>query len=129
MSTIDDANRNNNYQENYVPVITRKETAKVSTREILFIETELRIINIHTSGRIYRFYGKLDDVIKYLDCNFYRCHKSCVVNLEKIVRMEDGVFYFPGEVTLRVGQNNYRHTRNHYIDFLKQNAVTCSHHL
>lgn len=129
MTTIDHAIQNNNYQENYIPVITRKETAKVSTREILYIETELRVINIHTASRIYRFYGKLDDVIKYLDGSFYRCHKSCVINLEKIARMEDGVFYFAGGMTLRVGQNNYRHTRNRYIHFLKQNAVTCSHHL
>lgn len=119
MNTNNDINRNKTRQENYVPVITRKETAKVSTKEILYIEKELRIINIHTTGREYRFYGKLDDVIKFLDCNFHRCHKSCVVNLEKIVRMEDGVFYFSGGKTLRVGQNNYRHTRNHYIQFLK----------
>lgn len=111
-----------NFKENYIPVITRKETTKVKVGEVLFIETELRIVNIHTDGRVYRFYGKLDDVVKYLNDSFHRCHKSCIINLERISRMEDGVFYFSGGATHRVGQNNYRITRNHYIKYLEQNA-------
>jgi DNA-binding LytR/AlgR family response regulator len=108
-------------QEYYIPVITRKEASRVNIRDIFYIETDLRIINIYTLNRTYRFYGKMDDIVKYLNDHFYRCHKSCVINLGKIVRMEDGVFYFQGEMTLRVGQNNYRHTKNRYIKFLEQN--------
>lgn len=108
-------------QEYYIPVITRKEASRVKIRDIFYIETELRIIYIYTIDRIYRFYGKLDEVVKYLNDDFYRCHKSCVINLNKVVRMEAGVFYFQGEMTLRVGQNNYRHTKNRYIKFLEQN--------
>lgn len=106
-------------QEYYIPVITRKEASKVRIRDIFYIETELRVINIYTLNRIYRFYGKLDEIVKYLNSDFYRCHKSCVINLKKIVSMENGVFYFQGEMSLRVGQNNYRRTRNQYIKFLK----------
>ena len=108
-------------QDYYIPVITRKEASRVNIRDIFYIETDLRIINIYTFNRIYRFYGKLDEIVKYLNDNFHRCHKSCVINLEKIVRMEDGVFYFQGEMTLRVGQNNYQHTRNRYIKYLEGN--------
>jgi len=122
MSSIENVNFNKSYHEKYIPVVTRKETTKVNIGEVLYIETELRIVNIHTNSRGYRFYGKLDDVMKYLNGNFYRCHKSCVINLEKIIRMEDGIFYFSGGVTLRVGQNNYRLSRNHYIKYLEQNA-------
>lgn len=122
MDSIDNLKRNENYHENYVPVNTRKETARVNIRDILYIETELRTVNICTGSRFYRFYGKIDDVVKYLNGNFYRCHKSCIINFEKILRMEDGVFYFSNGATLRVGQNNYRHTRNHYVKYLDQNA-------
>jgi DNA-binding LytR/AlgR family response regulator len=108
-------------QEYYIPVITRKEASRVNIRDIFYIETDLRIINIYTSSRIYRFYGKLDEIVKYLNQDFYRCHKSCVINLEKIVRMENGVFYFQGEITLRVGLNNYQQTRGRYKKFLERN--------
>lgn len=108
--------------EEYIPVITRKEAARVYLREILYIETQLRVVNIHTKARIYRFYGKLDDVVGYLNGNFYRCHKSCIINFDKIIRMEEGVFYFKGGSTLRVGQNNYQQTRHHYRKYLKEHV-------
>lgn len=121
----DDLNENihENDQQSYIPVITRKETARINTREVFYIETELRVVHVHTDSRIYRFYGKLDDITRYLNDSFYRCHKSCIINLEQIVRMEDGIFHFPGDRTLRVGQNNYRHTRSHYIKYLEQNRT------
>ena len=121
MNPIVNANFDENY-ENYIPIITRKEATKVNVSEIMYIETELRVVNIYTGNRAYRFYGKIDDVTKYLNGNFYRCHKSCILNLEKIVRMEDGIFYFSGGTTLRVGKNKYQHTRNYYIKFLEQNV-------
>ena len=108
--------------EDYIPIITRKEATRVSVKEILYIETELRVVKIYTNSRPYRFYGKLDDVVKYLNHNFYRCHKSCIVNLDKIVRMEDGLFHFSDGITLRVGQNNYQLTRSYYRKFLEQNS-------
>ena len=110
-----------NVKQDYIPVITRKEAARVNIKDILYIETELRVVNIYTGSRIYRFYGKLDDVMKYLNNHFYRCHKSCILNLEKITRMEDGVFYFNGGMSLRVGRNKYQYTRSYYRKYLEQN--------
>jgi len=121
MNPIENANSNKSDHENYIPVITRKETAIVNINEVFYIETELRIVNIYTGSRVYRFYGKLDDVVKYLNGSFHRCHKSCIINLDKIVRMEDGIFYFSGGMTLRIGQNSYQQTRIHYIKYLEQN--------
>ncbi|MDF2653623.1 MAG: LytTR family transcriptional regulator [Bacillota bacterium] len=109
-------------KENYIPVITKKEVSRVSVGEILYIETQLRVVYIYTVPRIYRFYGKMDEVIKYLNGDFYRCHKSCIVNFNKIVRMEDGIVYFKGGFTLRVGENNFRHTRSFYSKFLMDHA-------
>lgn len=108
-------------EQEYIPVITRKETTRVYLKDILYIETELRVINIYTESRIYRKYGKLDDMMSFLDNHFYRCHKSCIVNLEKIMSMQDGVFYFHGGTTLRIGKNKYQNTRRYYRKYLEQN--------
>ena len=108
-------------KQDYIPVITRKETTRVYLKDILYIETELRVINIYTENRIYRKYGKLNDLMNSLNSHFYRCHKSCIVNLEKIMSMEDGVFYFYGGKTLRIGKNKYQYTRSYYKKYLEQN--------
>lgn len=121
MKSIENVNSKSKH-EDYIPVITRKETSRVNIRDVLYIETELRIVNIYTVGRSYRFYGKLDDVQQYLSGNFYRCHKSCIINMDKIHRMEDCVLYFMGGSTLRIGQNNFRRTRARYTQYLEQNT-------
>jgi len=103
----------------YIPVITKKESCIVRIKEILYVEKDLRLVKIHTSERVYTFYGKLEDIMEYLDDRFYRCHRSCIVNFEKIISMEGGNFYLEGGETLRVGQNNYQYTRRHYRMYLK----------
>lgn len=110
------------YRDGFIPVRTRKETTKVYLIEILYIETERRVVKIYTEQRDYRFYGKLDEVVKYLDGNFYRSHKSCVINLGKIDRMEDGLVYFPGGQSVRIGENNYRITKYRYYEYLERIA-------
>ncbi len=122
MRSIENVNPKRERYEGYIPVITRKETARVNIRDVLYIETELRIVNVYTVDRTYRFYGKLDDVQQYLDGNFFRCHKSCIINMEKITRMEDCILYFCGEFTLRIGQNNFRRAKTRYAQYLEQNT-------
>lgn len=106
----------------YIPVITRREVCRVRVKEILYVEKELRLVNIHTSRRVYTFYGKLDDVMLYLDESFYKCHRSCIVNFEKITSMEDGIFYLEGGETIRVGQNNYQYAKRGFRRFLERKA-------
>ena len=106
----------------FIPVITRKETCIVKIKEILYVEKNLRLVNIHTSERMYTFYGKLDDVMQYLDERFYKCHRSCIVNFEKITSMEDGIFFLEGGKSLRVGQNNYQYAKRSYKRYLEQRS-------
>lgn len=108
-------------RQDYIPVITRKETTRVYLKDILYIETQLRVIIIYTESRTYRKYGKLDDVMSSLNGHFYRCHKSCILNLEKVISMEDGIFYFNGGLSLRIGKNKYQYTRKYYRKYLEQN--------
>ena len=56
--------------------------------DILFFQTDSRgskRIVLHTQKRPYIFYGSLDEVMKMLPVGqFYKCHKSCVVNVKYI---------------------------------------------
>lgn len=56
--------------------------------EILFFETETprsKLIILHTKKRRYRLCSTVADVLKELPAGlFFRCHKSCVVNVSNI---------------------------------------------
>lgn len=58
----------------------------VEFRKILFFETSYKIhkVILHSVNRQIEFYAKMKDIESKLDDNFYRCHKSYIVNKNNI---------------------------------------------
>lgn len=106
---------------NYIPIKNRKGICKVYTKEILLIEKDLRLVRVYTLENEYSFYGKLDYVTQFLGKNFYKSHRSCILNLDKIIRMEGGVIYIEGDKWIKLGQRSYQHTRKQYSRYLDRN--------
>ena len=53
--------------------------------DILYFESNKRVLIVHTKGEDYSFYGKLDDIEDSLkNDNFIRIHQSFLVNAFKI---------------------------------------------
>ncbi len=62
----------------------------VSHEEIMFFESSpqrLHKVHLHLENGIIEFYGKLQDV-ESLDENFFRCHKSFIVNVKSIKEID-----------------------------------------
>ena len=62
----------------------------IKFEDILFFETSPTIhkIELHTLNDSIEFYGKLKEIEKSLDCRFYRCHKSYIVNKDNIKEID-----------------------------------------
>ena len=75
-----------NFKEDYISISEDSRIINVKLRDILFIETSgtAHKIRIHEEDRQMEFYGNLKDIQKKLTSNFYRCHKSYIVNKDKI---------------------------------------------
>lgn len=58
--------------------------------EILFLETTENIhrIALHAKKRLIEFSGQLKDVEAQLDERFYRCHRSCIVNIDNVTEVD-----------------------------------------
>lgn len=61
----------------------------VPYENIYYFETSSNIHKIFLSEKngVYEFYGKLKDV-EHIHSNFYRCHKSFVINLQHVVQID-----------------------------------------
>lgn len=105
-------------EEVYILVKTRKQICRVNTNEILYIETDRRLIVIHTISKLYTYYGRLDDVYQQLGEEFYKCHSRCILNLDRVISMKEGLFYLEGGKTLRIGQNYYQYAKKRFNEFL-----------
>ena len=65
-------------------------TIQVPVKEILYCEAMGHQITVHTFFKRCRFSGTLEDLHRRLDGDFFRCHKSYLVNLRAVTGREAG---------------------------------------
>ncbi|MCD8380882.1 MAG: LytTR family DNA-binding domain-containing protein [Lachnospiraceae bacterium] len=84
--------------EDYFQFTCERETCQVRKRDIYYLESDKRMVYLHTEKQTYHFYRKLDELESEL-CGdgLLRCHKSYLVQIrhvagwkEKQLRMENG---------------------------------------
>lgn len=78
------------HKEGYITINEDARVINVKLNDILFIETAgtAHKIRIHEENRQTEFYGNLKDIQEKLTPDFYRCHKSYIVNKEKIEEID-----------------------------------------
>lgn len=86
---------------------------KIYLRDIKYIESDQRKIKVHTTYDVIEYYYKISDLeIELLQYNFFRCHKSFIVNL-KYVQSFDNTF-----ITLKTSEKVFV-SRYKLADFSK----------
>jgi DNA-binding LytR/AlgR family response regulator len=101
-----------------IPILTRSETTFVDPDDILYAESQLRLILLSTTRRQYRYYGKLDDLSRFLGESFYRCHVSWIINLDKVVSVKNNAIHMTDGKVILLGRNKFQSTRKVYIRYL-----------
>ncbi|MGO5066999.1 response regulator transcription factor [Clostridium sporogenes] len=79
-------------KDKFIIAKTISQATKIFLKNIMYIESQHRKLKIHTKNNIIEYYHKISDIEKELyGCNFFRCHKSYIVNL-KYVESYDNIF-------------------------------------
>lgn len=81
---------NDRNRDGYITINVDARAINVKLSDILFVETAeaAHKIRIHEENRQIEFYGKLSDIQEKLGSNFYRSHKSYIVNRGKIKEID-----------------------------------------
>lgn len=99
--------------EGFILAKTISEHTKILVKDIVYIESMLRKIKIHTTYDVIEYYYKLSDMeIDLKDFNFFRCHRSYIVNLMYVKSYDNSL------ITLKNGENIYI-SKYKYADFSK----------
>ena len=91
----------------------RQETYILRLNDILYMEKNLRKIKVYIDGEFYpeqsciEFYGKFPDVMSHLDRRFMHCHRSYVINMDKIVVMSHNTIFMEKNLKVYMGRNTY----------------------
>lgn len=65
--------------------IDLNEITRIPTSSILYMETDSRVVLIHTDNKIYKVNSTLNKLEKDLNnSDFYRCHRSYLININKV---------------------------------------------
>lgn len=80
----------NKMDDSIFTIQTDETVIHIKYSDILFFETSEQVhkVRIHEEKRQIEFYGTLKDIEKNLDHRFYRCHRSFIVNKEKIKEID-----------------------------------------
>jgi two-component system, LytTR family, response regulator LytT len=89
-------------------------------KDILFIESDAKLLNIHTvSNKNFKFLSKLDDIQNNInDRRFLRCHKSFLLNMDYALSIEDYSFRLIDNTRISVTQRNFATIKKTFFDYI-----------
>lgn len=102
-----------------ITVKTEYQIKNILYKDIKFIESVSRKINIHTTQGIASIYSKLDEVeTKINDERFLRCHKSFLVNMDYISSVEDYSFILTDNTEVPIKQRTFASIKKNYYTYI-----------
>ena len=90
---------------------------KIPFKEINYFESDKRIVKIHLTGAEEQCYEKLDNLEKHLPDSFLRCHRSFLVNMDKITGFEKNKIKLSDGTTVDVSRMKMKDSRDKYIRY------------
>lgn len=132
LSTLHGVNEEHCFERNaedintdiYIPVTSRKFCRKVYVNKVLYMVQRGRITTIRTEDYEVNFYAKLSDLKKYLNKDFVSILKHCVVNFEKVERLETNSIIFKNGIVLNsFDTEDFIKVRQHFITYLFKTSL------
>ena len=103
----------------------RKKNLTIDQKDILYIESRGKKVDIHTLKETFSIYGAMNELEMQLSGSFYRCHRGYLVNMAYITE------YGADSITLTGGARVYLTKKKHgefvkaYMWYLQNGGVSC----
>lgn len=114
--------RINNQKESFLRINSRGHHLNIPYKDILYLESERRIILVHRLSTSHQFYAQLDDVETSIPNYFIRCHQSYLVNMHFITSLAKGRCQMSNGQLIPIAQKRRAQTRRQYLQFIKDQA-------
>jgi len=103
-------------------LVLRQKGAPISIpfRDIFFIESQGQTVEIHTTEETITVYESLENIMRSLPMEFFQCHKSYIVNMSKIRRIQSGDIHLKNGERVPVSRAKINATKEAYVSFMGQ---------
>ena len=103
----------------YITVRSQRLEVRCNVDEIIFAEIYDKLCLIHTKTNTIQTYTPLDEIERQVPVNlFLRCHRSYLVNMSYITRMEDTQFTVHDQHLIPIRKNDRQTLKQRYLDYL-----------
>lgn len=108
--------------DDYYIIHSNRRFIRVAFEDVMFIESDNAKCYFHLkNGEIYYEYNKLDVLENvFSNCSFLRCHKSFLVNMNFVEKMNDNFIMKDGSSVL-IRTRQVREIKNIYLDYNSRN--------
>ena len=106
----------------YLPIITRQSSTRAKVDDLVMIEREGRKLHVIAEKENWTYNGKIKDAWMYLDKRFYNCLSGCIINFEKVEKMEDNRIYFVNGLQYAIGRDNFMRTKRAYNAYMRRKS-------
>lgn len=89
--------------------------------DILYMEKNLRKIRVSAGNSSIEFYGRFPDIEDSLDERFMCCHRSYIINMDKIVIMRYNTIFFENNESICLGRDTYARAKKIFSSYLEEN--------
>ena len=98
---------------------TRNRNITLEQRNVLYIESRAKKVEIHTNTEVVEAYGAIGELQKQLGDSFYRCHRGYLVNMAFVSEYKnDSIILNNGEVVI-LAKEKYSDFVKTYMRYLK----------
>ncbi|MCD7819880.1 MAG: LytTR family DNA-binding domain-containing protein [Lachnospiraceae bacterium] len=107
----------------FLTLSIRGQEHSIPVEIIRYMESRDHMVTIYMDGEDLIVYEKLDSLIKKLPAVFVRCHKSYVVNMTRICRLDPDRVQLEDGAFVPVSQSNRIHMRTAFFEYIGEKTV------
>lgn len=102
---------------------TKGKNVTLYAEDIIYLENEMRKIAVHTQNEVVTFYGAMSEAEKQLGDDFYRCHRSYLVNMAFVTEYDSESIFFENGEKIYMAKEKYRDFVKNYMRFLRRKGA------
>lgn len=118
MEVLDKADEKLAQQPPYVVIVCEGSTIKLYEEQILYVESFLHYISIHTTEGEYKIKENISSFEKKLSKAFFQTHRSYLVSLKYITRISRTSVTLEGGIDLPLARGKYDEINRAYISYM-----------
>ncbi len=95
----------------------------ISIPSLIYAEGHGRMIRVITDSESLESYEKLSDFSYHLDGRFIQCHKSYLVNMDRIKKFQGDSFVMDNGDTVPISQSRRKGARERFLNYIGNGAL------